>query len=1162
MSMEVLRDNRNRRGYNMDSDPKSRLESRPQPSNFAEDLGSSFAPGNGKKKLSRTTSTSSSKSRAGRSKSKVIEVDESAGGSEDELDFLSQDDEKEEESRKQDAKKVKEQPEKLQVDRILYDAHPDFPKAKKYSSFPRISKYDSQGSSTGTSDSPSNALLKENSSKPLGTIRSRESSINRTTIPLSPKSSNTRPPPKSHSDLPSRDNEKTIKPPKPRPKPKVTEKPVSGSRLPIFDSRTAKAEKAAKASEKAHSGSTTKRKPKTNSRRTIQSSGESDSDVEITDAPKQKQDLVPEPFPLSPLQESPPVSESKTDFTNRGRAKPAPAPFPMLMDADDSFSTPRASTSGTKSKRSSDASPDGSDRKKKRRAHEGPPSSSFPEINDYPIFDEDEDELKSFCADPDSLCPYCDAPLPASPSPLLLHLLEQTALKSVRAPRPRNPKGRKAALGVFVSVCQRHRFETDILPQAEKKGWPKQIDWEKIEARVQKMRPDLHDLLHNAEVKTYEPDMYEDDDDDDDDEHLGLDKRVRDLSVFWQEAVKEVKEKGTRVAGGVKNLFATFEKMQLGYYGELGSVIIHHTLFEMFPPDLADDLSVDIAPLDLKTFIERVLAPEVSMRLIMEDKGLTGYSGMREAVKILRESSAYGVAMFPEDGGEWGDNSRKKKKTGKNDDHMSITDHLIREKARKRRAELVVEDKVEKILLEEQLTEEREKQKGREGKGNEDARTENRKGKESEKGKGKGKGKVIDLEGDTSAAESASEKPRPRPRPKPRAITKTSTTSLPDEEMQNAMSDVEPRRSLYPSASATFDDTEPEEAGPSAGSGGGVGDDDDDYYTSNDMDLAALDNIDSILDCFDIQDTKKASASTSKLRDYGPLDNTRSNSVGSPLSSDVESTTSKRFKRKSAKTDYKTKTTSSSSKPTSKSRNHSPSLYDAISDTGADIGMLSVHADVDDKDNAMDFSSDSDVSIKAVVSVKDQSIGKRSTRKKVEREASVLSVEEVDPPPSMTTSRPRPRPKPRAAAAAASTGGSVDIDDDDDEATPKASKSRSFKDTTMDERVSPSSLPPLERARQKRLKQELSMTKEEKNKVKANSSSKKDDGWLKSMRGGTGSSRFSIGETDEELAQRMVPTSPAGSDSGWLLDDESQESIGNTNGSGNGVRKTVSRRGY
>jgi hypothetical protein len=65
---------------------------------------------------------------------------------------------------------------------------------------------------------------------------------------------------------------------------------------------------------------------------------------------------------------------------------------------------------------------------------------------------------------------------------------------------------------------------------------------------------------------------------------------------------------------------------------------------------------------------------------------------------------------------------------------------------------------------------------------------------------------------------------------------------------------------------------------------------------------------------------------------------------------------------------------------------------------------------------------------------------------------------------------------------------------------------------------------------------------------KGKSNYKKDtDVWLMSMRASPSSDRFGFGETDEELDQRMIPapTSPVRSDSGWLLDDDSQESLGN-----------------
>lgn len=122
-------------------------------------------------------------------------------------------------------------------------------------------------------------------------------------------------------------------------------------------------------------------------------------------------------------------------------------------------------------------------------------------------------------------------------------------------------------------------------------------------------------------------------------------------------------------------------------YGELGSVIIHQTLYNMFPPASMDPNV--IAPLTANEFVQRILVPEVALRLIMEDKGFSD-EDMKEALTILRESSAYGVAMFPEDGGEWG-GSKKQEEHGK----IGVGDRIVMERAKKRRKELEEEEREE-----------------------------------------------------------------------------------------------------------------------------------------------------------------------------------------------------------------------------------------------------------------------------------------------------------------------------------------------------------------------------------------------------------------------------------------------------------------------------------
>jgi len=82
--------------------------------------------------------------------------------------------------------------------------------------------------------------------------------------------------------------------------------------------------------------------------------------------------------------------------------------------------------------------------------------------------------------------------LPSSPSQLLINILAATRKKSTGDPRPSNPLGLKAPLAIFFIVaCQRHKFESQLLPEAEKKGWPKSIQWTKLGARVERTKDEL-----------------------------------------------------------------------------------------------------------------------------------------------------------------------------------------------------------------------------------------------------------------------------------------------------------------------------------------------------------------------------------------------------------------------------------------------------------------------------------------------------------------------------------------------------------------------------------------------------------------------------------------------------------------------------------------------
>ncbi|KZT21190.1 hypothetical protein NEOLEDRAFT_793259 [Neolentinus lepideus HHB14362 ss-1] len=271
--------------------------------------------------------------------------------------------------------------------------------------------------------------------------------------------------------------------------------------------------------------------------------------------------------------------------------------------------------------------------------------------------------------DPMTLCPWCDGPLPAHPTPHLASLIAATRRKSYKQPRPSNPLGLKAPLSVFSSVCQRHRFETIQVPLARAKGWPTNIDFGALRRRVEGMKDMLQEIIDDGDRDLYETDL--DEMDEEDVRALGPRWQV----VFWMDVVKDVQKKGSRVVGSLKNQFGSFEKTQPGYYGEMGSLIIQQTLYTMFPPATFDPKL--IAPLNPTEFIQRILVPQVGVALIMDDMHLD----VAGAVDTLRESAQYGVAMYP------------------GDDDTGAGEEIVKERAAARRKELEEEEKAEEELM-------------------------------------------------------------------------------------------------------------------------------------------------------------------------------------------------------------------------------------------------------------------------------------------------------------------------------------------------------------------------------------------------------------------------------------------------------------------------------
>ncbi|KAF8199874.1 RTC4-like domain-containing protein [Mycena galopus ATCC 62051] len=200
--------------------------------------------------------------------------------------------------------------------------------------------------------------------------------------------------------------------------------------------------------------------------------------------------------------------------------------------------------------------------------------------------------------DPNTLCPYCDVPLPQNPSPTLLRLLDEAASKSYADARPDNALGQMADTPIRAPICAQHVFERDLIPKARSSGWPTEINFRQVEQRVRSHHQAFKTLLEDPE---------------------GL------VDIF---------AKCQGLGGNISN----YHLIQTGYYGEQGLQIIDETLRR-----LLTIASESTAPLTPAQFASWVLVPEAAVLLIMEDLQVE----KERAVNIMLESSTYGVFMFP-----------------------------------------------------------------------------------------------------------------------------------------------------------------------------------------------------------------------------------------------------------------------------------------------------------------------------------------------------------------------------------------------------------------------------------------------------------------------------------------------------------------------------------
>ena len=163
--------------------------------------------------------------------------------------------------------------------------------------------------------------------------------------------------------------------------------------------------------------------------------------------------------------------------------------------------------------------------------------------------------------DPKTLCPWCDEKLPSEPTPHLLNLIATARKSSYSDPRITNPLGLCGPPKMFITVCQRHRFESHHIPKAQRKGWPMRIEWNKLSKRVKSLSKRLkaivddvdEDFAPSSSRRAKSIECLE-----------SPDSRPRVGSVFWKDITKDVKKQGSRQTAGVKGQFDNFSRTQPG----------------------------------------------------------------------------------------------------------------------------------------------------------------------------------------------------------------------------------------------------------------------------------------------------------------------------------------------------------------------------------------------------------------------------------------------------------------------------------------------------------------------------------------------------------------------------------------------------------------------
>ncbi|TKA55907.1 hypothetical protein B0A53_01604 [Rhodotorula sp. CCFEE 5036] len=239
----------------------------------------------------------------------------------------------------------------------------------------------------------------------------------------------------------------------------------------------------------------------------------------------------------------------------------------------------------------------------------------------YPDFDPTQAPVN-----PDTLCPFCDQPLPDNPSEDLLRK-KDALLNDPSARRKRTMQNSKAVRlrdGHVVRTaefCKQHRDERIFIPEGRAQGWPAEIDWAALPGRIERL---LGVHLNNIVLGKVE-------------------------TPFLERAHSDFARVGGKRGNAVNDL-ATFGVEEPGYYGPKGRKVIcdavTHLLTVTFP--LLTPHRVE--PLDVDFYVRRVLLPECAIELVRDDLGGSATVSRERAEQTVQDSRGYGKAMFPDVG--------------------------------------------------------------------------------------------------------------------------------------------------------------------------------------------------------------------------------------------------------------------------------------------------------------------------------------------------------------------------------------------------------------------------------------------------------------------------------------------------------------------------------